>query len=181
MNISFDQIPRLAEQIFSVLLSEESICVDEGENDIVINLIMNVIHQDLALEARVEREAMRMLEANKGVAAQSDATEADLLNDIKKNIARNKDYVLTNGKDRAESQTNKILKAMWKLEVLDFFADDNTLRKSIFSSIQNFIAREHGVLEDVKSILAKQHANLKPYTDEWNLLFDKYLSEKKLR
>ncbi len=177
MNITFSQIPRLGEKIYKDLLKAEYIVVEENADDVVVNLIMNILHQDLKLEERITREAKKMLEAQRRLADESDETDAQLLQDIKNNIARNREVVITSGKERAEVQTNKIIKALWKVDELDFYVDDKTLRKSIFGSIQLFIAEEDGILAQAHAFIKKHYANLEPYSDEWYVMFDKALME----
>ncbi len=181
MNITMDQISKVSEKVFADLQKAECIYVEEGGEDAVINLIMNVFHSDLSMEKRVTRDARRYLEEKKGLADQTNSTEKELLEDIKKTIARNKDYVITNGKERSESQTNKIIKALWRLDEIDFYVDDNFLRKQIFASIQMFIAAENGFLDEVTQILSKQYSNLTPHSEEWNVMFEKISLELRSR
>jgi len=182
MRLSTEQLQRLSERVFKVLKASGHVgfdySTDETVEDRVFESIMDVLEDDAKTEDRLSREAERLVQQQSHIAKASGKSLDDLVDEVKSRLAKAKRVTLGDGPDRADTLAEKVFKAIWNVEGIDFFSDDNKVQNCIARSIHRFRHDDERMIAPVER-LADRKTNEERYTAPWCLAYDRYLSEVK--
>ncbi|MBM3381157.1 MAG: DUF507 family protein [Betaproteobacteria bacterium] len=182
MRLSTEQLQRLSERVFKVLKASGHVgfdySTDETVEDRVFESIMDVLEDDAKTEDRLSREAERLVQQQSHIAKASGKSLDDLVDEVKSRLAKAKRVTLGDGPDRADTLAEKVFKAIWNVEGIDFFSDDNKVQNCIARSIHRFRHDDERMIDAVER-LADRKTNEERYTAPWCLAYDRYLSEVK--
>lgn len=184
MKLSNDQIERLAERVFKVLKASQYIGFDyeseERIEDRVLETIANVLEDDARMEDRLSREAEKLVQQQQHIAKSSGKSFEELVEEVKTRLAKSKKILLGDGPDKADSLGEKVFKALWKLDGVDFFADDQKVENCIARAINRFRVEDDRVVESIEKLLSRKSED-EPYSPKWCVAYDRYFHEIKQR
>jgi hypothetical protein len=184
MKLSSEQLTRLSERIYKVLKCSGYVefdhNLDERVEDKVIDQIIDTLEDDSRMEDRLSREAERLVQSQNQIAKSSGKSFESLVEEVKLRLAKSKRVILTNDPERADSLAEKVVKAIWKLEGVDFFAEDFKVQNCIARAIYRFRMEDERLVEAVEKLVNKKTTE-EPYSHKWCLLFDKYFQEVRQR
>jgi hypothetical protein len=152
--------------------------IDETVEDRVFESIMDVLEDDAKTEDRLSREAERLVQQQSHIAKASGKSLDDLVDEVKSRLAKAKRVTLGDGPDRADTLAEKVFKAIWNVEGIDFFSDDTKVQNCIARAIHRFRHDDERMIDTVER-LADRKTNEERYTAPWCLAYDRYLSEVK--
>ncbi|MEN9529787.1 MAG: hypothetical protein RI932_1660 [Pseudomonadota bacterium] len=182
MRLSTEQLQRLSERVFKVLKASGHVgfdySIDETVEDRVFESIMDVLEDDAKTEDRLSREAERLVQQQSHIAKASGKSVDDLVDEVKSRLAKAKRVTLGDGPDRADTLAEKVFKAIWNVDGIDFFSDDNKVQNCIARAIHRFRHDDERMIDTVER-LADRKTNEERYTAPWCLAYDRYLSEVK--
>ncbi len=182
MRLSTEQLERLSERVFKVLKASGHVgfdyTADETVEDRVLDAIMDVLEEDAKTEDRLSREAERLVQQQSHIAKASGKSLDDLVEEVKSRLAKAKRVTLGDGPDRADTLAEKVFKAVWNVEGIDFFSEDTKVQNCIARAIHRFRHDDERMIDAVER-LADRKTNEERYTASWCLAFDRYLSEVK--
>jgi hypothetical protein len=182
MRLSTEQLQRLSERVFKVLKASGHVgfdySIDETVEDRVFESIMDVLEDDAKTEDRLSREAERLVQQQSHIAKASGKSLDDLVDEVKSRLAKAKRVTLGDGPDRADTLAEKVFKAIWNVEGIDFFSDDTKVQNCIARAIHRFRHDDERMIDTVER-LADRKTNEERYTAPWCLAYDRYLSEVK--
>lgn len=182
MRLSTEQLERLSERVFRVLKASGHVgfdySADERAEEKVLDTIMNVLEDDAKTEDRLSREAERLVQQQSHIAKASGRSLEDLVDEVKSRLAKSKRVTLGDGPDRADMLAEKVFKAVWKVEGIDFFSEDNKCTNCIARAINRFRMEDDRIVDAVEKVLSRKTTE-EPYTAPWCLAYDKYFSELK--
>lgn len=180
MRLSAEQMERLAERVFKVVKTSGHVgfdlVADPRLEDNAIETIMQVLIEDARLEEKLSKEAERLVMQQGHIAKASGMSSDELVNEVKVRLARSKKVQLGDGPDRADLLGEKVFRALWKLDGMDFFSPDQKIMNCIAKAIYRFRMEDDRVIETIEKIVAKKTTD-EPYTHNWCVFFDKYLAE----
>ena len=184
MKLSSDQIERLSERVFKVLKGSGHAGFDyETEERIeerVVETIANVLEEDSKMEDRLNREAERLVQQQADIAKSSGKSFEDLVAEVKIRLAKSKKILLGDGPDKADSLGEKVYKALWKVDGIDFFSDDHKVENCLARAIHRFRVEDDRVVESIEKIVSRKSTE-EPYSAKWCVIFDRYAAEVKAR
>jgi hypothetical protein len=184
MKLSTDQLERLAERVFKVLKAsghlEFDVIADERIEDRSLDTIMTVLEDDTRMEDRLSREAERLVQQQSHIAKASGKSVEELVDEVKSRLAKSKRVILGDGPERADSLAEKVAKAVWKIEGVDFFSDDQKVQNCIARAIYRFRVEDDRIVESVEKVVSLKSSE-EPYTLAWCIAYDKYYQELKSR
>ncbi|BBH52083.1 MULTISPECIES: DUF507 family protein [Fluviispira] len=184
MKLSSEQLERLAERVFKVLKSSGHIELDydteERIEEKVIEQISNVLEDDSRTEDRLSREAERLVSAQSQIAKSSGKSFESLVEEVKVRLARSKRVILGDEPERADSLAEKVLKAIWKIDGIDFFSEDMKVQNCIARAIHRFRVEDDRIIEAVEKIVNKKSGE-ESYNHAWCIAFDKCYNEVRQR
>lgn len=177
MRLSSEQLERLSERVFKVLKNsghvEMDASVDERIEDKVTDQITNILEDDSRMEDRLSREAERLVQQQNHIAKSSGKSFENLVEEVKDRLAKSKRVILGDSPDRADALAEKIVKAIWKIDGVDFFSEDFKVQNCIARSIHRFRIEDDRIIEAVEKIVNKKSGE-EPYSHHWCIAFDKY-------
>jgi hypothetical protein len=172
MKLSTEQLERLSERIFKVLKTSGHISLDvemdERIEERVVDTILSVLEEDSRTEDRLSREAERLVQQQSHIAKSSGKTMEELVDEVKNRL------------ERADTLAEKILRALWKLDGVDFFSEDFKIQNCMARAVYRFRMEDDKIIETVEKIVNKKTTD-EPYSSAWCQLFDKYANEVKQR
>ncbi len=178
MRLSTEQLERLSERVTKVLLASGHAALDTPEDGAtearLVEVVMNVLEDDAKTEDRLSREAERLVSQARQLPRASGM--ADLVNEVKLRLAKAKRITLGDGPERADDLAEKVFRAIWQLDGIDFFSDDRRVRNCIGHAIYRFRMEDEKIVEAVEK-LATKRAKEDPYTAAWCAVYDKVLGE----
>lgn len=184
MKLSSDQIERLAERVFKVLKASGHVgfdyTADERVEERVLETIINALEDDARTEDRLSREAERLVQQQQDIAKASGKTYEELVDEVKTRLAKSKRVLLGDGPEKSDSLGEKVFKAIWKVEGIDFFADDQKMENCIARAIHRFRLEDDRVVESIERLLSRKVTE-EAFSPKWCIAFDRYLSEVKAR
>ncbi len=184
MKLSSEQLERLAERVFKVLKVSGYVELDYQTEDRieekVIEQMINVLEDDSRTEDRLSREAERLVQQQSQIAKSSGKSYENLVEEVKSRLAKSKRVILGDTPERSDSLAEKILKAIWKIEAIDFFSEDLKIRNCIARAIHRFRIEDDRIIEAVEKIVNKKSGQ-EPYTHAWCVAFDRCYSEVRQR
>lgn len=184
MKLSTDQIERLSERVFKVLKSSGHVAfdyqTDERVEERVVETIANVLEEDSKMEDRLSREAERLVQQQADIAKASGKSFEDLVTEVKTRLAKSKKILLGDGPDKADSLGEKVYKAIWKVDGIDFFSEDQKIENCLARAIHRFRVEDDRVVESIEKIVNRKSED-EPYSPKWCVLFDRYSSEVRAR
>lgn len=184
MKLSGTQLERLAERVFRTLkLSghiEIDTAADERAEDRVQDTILTVLEDDSRTEDRLSREAERLVSQQTDVARQSTKSMTQLVEEVKARLAKSKRVLIDDGPERADSIAEKVVKSLWRIDCVDFFADDRKVQNCIARAIHRFRHEDDRLIEAVERVVGKKTTE-EMYSPQWSVLFDRYFLEVKTR
>lgn len=182
MRLSTEQLERLSERVFKVLKASGHVgfdyTADENVETRVFDAIMDVLEEDAKTEDRLSREAERLVQQQSHIAKASGKSLDDLVDEVKSRLAKAKRVTLGDGPDRADTLAEKVFKAIWSVEGIDFFSEDAKVRNCIARSIHRFRHDDERIIEEVEK-WADRKTSEERYTASWCLAFDRYLTQVK--
>ena len=137
---------------------------------------MNVLEDDSKTEDRLSREAERLVQQQSHIAKASGKSVEELVNEVKSRLAKSKRVTLGDGPDRADTLAEKVFKAVWKVEGIDFFSEDQKVQNCIARAIHRFRIDDDRVIDAVEKLVSRKVTD-EPYTAHWCIAYDKYLNE----
>jgi hypothetical protein len=184
MRLSSEQIGSLAERVFNVLKQSGHMSLDTGVDpqieDNTLNLIINVIEEDSRAEDRLSREAERLVQEQSRIAESSGKTFEQLVDEVKLRLAKSKKLILGDAPEKADNLGEKIFQALWKVDGIDFYSDDERVQNCIARAVFRFRTEDDRVLQALEKLTAKK-TEAPAYSPEWCRTFDKYQKEIKAR
>ncbi|KAB8029112.1 DUF507 family protein [Fluviispira multicolorata] len=184
MKLSSEQLERLAERVFKVLKGSGHIELDydteERIEEKVIEQISNVLEDDSRTEDRLSREAERLVSAQSQIAKSSGKSFESLVEEVKVRLARSKRVILGDEPERADSLAEKVLKAIWKIDGIDFFSEDMKVQNCIARAIHRFRVEDDRIIEAVEKIVNKKSGE-ESYSHAWCIAFDRCYNEVRQR
>jgi hypothetical protein len=184
MKLSSEQLERLAERVFKVLKCSGHIELDydteERIEEKVIEQITNVLEDDSRTEDRLSREAERLVQQQSQIAKSSGKSYESLVDEVKIRLAKSKRVILGDDPERADSLAEKVVKAIWKIDSLDFFSDDMKVQNCIARAIHRFRLEDDRIIEAVEKIVNKKSGE-EPYSHAWCIAYDKCYNEVRQR
>lgn len=184
MKLSSDQIERLAERVFKVLKASGHVgfdyTADERVEERVLETIINSLEDDARTEDRLSREAERLVQQQQDIAKASGKTYEELVDEVKTRLAKSKRVLLGDGPEKSDSLGEKVYKAIWKVEGIDFFADDQKMENCIARAIHRFRLEDDRVVESIERLLSRKVTE-EAFSPKWCIAFDRYLSEVRAR
>ena len=182
MKLSTEQLARLSERVFKVLKASGHISLDASADEKIeertTETILNVLEDDARTEDKLLREAERLVEGQSHIAKSSGKTMEDLVEEVKIRLAKSKNIVLGDGPERADTLAEKVLKALWKLDGLDFFVEDMKIQNCIARALYRFRMEDDRVVDTVEKIVNKKSGE-PVYSPAWCQAFDRCCSEVK--
>jgi hypothetical protein len=180
MKLSSHQLERLADRVFRVLkLSgylELDPSVDERVEERALDCILGVLEDDARTEDRLSREAERLVEQQKQIVSQSERPREELIQEVKARLARSKRVLLDDGPDRADAIAEKVLRALWRVDGVDFFAEDVKVRNCIGKAIYRFRLEDDRIVDAVERLVSRKTQD-EAYSPKWCQVFDRYIGE----
>lgn len=177
MRLSGTQLERLAERVYLTLRESGHIEVDsstdERAEDRVQDAILTVLEDDSRTEDRLSREAERLVGQQDQIARHSSKPLPQLVEEVKIRLAKSKRVLIDDGPERADAIAEKAVKALWKVECIDFFVNDRKLQNCIARAIYRFRHEDDRLLDAVERLVNKK-TTAEPYSHEWSVLFDRY-------
>lgn len=184
MKLSSDQIERLAERVFKVLKASGHVgfdyTADERVEDRVLETIISSLEDDARTEDRLSREAERLVQQQQDIAKASGKTYEELVDEVKMRLAKSKRVLLGDGPEKSDALGEKVYKAIWKVEGIDFFADDHKVENCLARAIHRFRLEDDRVVESIERLLSRKIED-EAFSPKWCVAFDRYLSEVKAR
>lgn len=184
MKLSSEQLERLSERVYKVLKCSGYVefdhDIDERVEDKVIDQIIDILEDDSRMEERLSREAERLVQGQNQIAKSSGKSFDQLIEEVKLRLAKSKRVILTDDPDRADSLAEKVVKAIWKIEGVDFFTEDFKIQNCIARAIHRFRVEDERLIEAVEKLVNKKTTE-EPYSHKWCLMFDKYFQEVRQR
>jgi len=180
MKLSTEQLERLSERVFKVLKASGHLMfdarIDERIEDTVVDTILSVLEDDSKIEDRLSREAERLVHQQEQIAKASGRSLDDLVEQVKLRLARSKKIILGDGPDRSDSLAEKIFKALWLLEGLDFVSEDVKIQNCIARALHRFRHEDERILNAVEKLVSRKTVD-EAYTPTWCIAFDRYFQE----
>lgn len=184
MKLSSEQLERLSERVFNVIKNSGHIeldaSLDERVEDKVVDLINNILEDDSRTEDRLSREAERLVQQQNQIAKSSGKSFENLVEEVKTRLAKSKRVILGDVPERADALAEKMAKAMWKVDGVDFFSEDYKVQNCIARAVHRFRIEDDRIIEAVEKIVNKKSGEA-PYTHAWCLAFDKCYLEVRQR
>lgn len=184
MKLSSEQLERLSERVFNVIKNSGHIeldaSIDERVEDKVIDLINNILEDDSRTEDRLSREAERLVQQQNQIAKSSGKSFENLVEEVKTRLAKSKRVILGDVPERADDLAEKMTKALWKVDGVDFFSEDYKVQNCLARAIHRFRIEDDRIIEAVEKIVNKKSGE-EPYTHAWCLAFDKCYLEVRQR
>lgn len=184
MKLSTDQLERLAERVYKVLCSSGHVAFDlksdEKIHERVLDTIASVLEDDARQEDRLSREAERLVQSQSHIAKASGKPVDELVEEVKLRLAKSKRVLLGDGPERADEIAEKVFKALWRIEGIDFFSEDYKVRNCIARAIYRFRVEDDRIVESVERLLTRKVKD-EPYSPTWCQAYDKYFNEIKSR
>jgi len=185
MRLSTEQLERLSERVFKVLKASEyagfDYTTDERVEERVLDAIMSVLEDDTKTEDRLAREAERLVQQQQHIAKASGKSVEDLVQEVKERLAKAKRVTLGDGPDRSDLLAEKVFRNVWKVEGIDFFAEDQRVTNCIARAIHRFRHDDDRLIDAVEKITTRRAGEVEPYTPAWCSLYDKALSEARVK
>jgi hypothetical protein len=182
MKLSSEQLERLSERVFKVLKNSGyiglDIQADERIEEKVCDAMLSVLEDDMRMEDKLAKEAERLVQQQSQIARSSGKTFEELVEEVKTRLAKSKRMVLGDGPDRADTLAEKVLRVIWKLEAVDFFAEDSKVQNCIARAIYRFRMEDDRVVDAVEKVVNKRTKE-EPYSAMWCLAYDKCFGELK--
>jgi hypothetical protein len=185
MKLSTEQLERLSERVFKVLRLSDHVGfdleVDERGEERALDAIMSVLEEDTKMEDRLSREAERLVQQQQHIARASGKSLEDLVDEVKERLAKAKRVTLGDTPERSDLLAEKVFRAVWKLDGIDFFSDDQKVINCIARAIHRFRSDDDRLIDAVEKLASKRATNAEPYTAAWCIQFDKVHSEAKAK
>lgn len=180
MKLSSEQIERLSDRVYQVLNLSGYVDfdnqVDERIEEKTADVINDVISEDSRTEDRLAREAERLVNHQSQIAKSSGKTFEALVEEVKVRLAKSKNFILGEAPERADFLAEKIFKQLWKMDGLDFFADDFKVINCIARAIHRFRIEDDRILEAAEKLTSKKTEEA-PYSHAWCLVFDRQYAD----
>lgn len=180
MRLSTEQLERLSERVFKVLKLSGHVGfdyqTDERVEERVLDAMINVLEDDTRMEDRLSREAERLVQTQGDIARSSGKSLEALVDEVKIRLAKSKRVILGDGPERADTLAEKVYKAIWKVDGIDFFAEDQKIQNCIARALYRFRVEDDRLLDATEKIVARRTQE-EPYSSGWCLTFDKALVE----
>lgn len=184
MKLSSEQLERLAERVFKVLKCSGHIDLDydteERIEEKVIDQITSVLEDDSRTEDRLSREAERLVSSQSQIAKSSGKSYESLVEEVKLRLAKSKRVILGDSPERSDLLAEKVLKAIWKIDGVDFYSEDMKVQNCIARAIHRFRVEDDRIVEAVEKIVNKKSGE-ESYSHAWCIAFDKYYNEVRQR
>ncbi len=184
MKLSSNQLERIADRILRVLkLSgyvELDASIDERVDERVVDAILNVLEDDSRTEDRLSREAERLVDQQKDVVSKSDRPREELVQEVKARLAKSKRVMLDEGPERADLIAEKMLKALWRVEALEFFGEDRKIQNCLAHAIYRFRMEDDRIVDAIERLVSRK-VQEEAYSPKWCQMYDRYFAEARLR
>ena len=181
MKLSTEQLERLAERVFKVLkLSDHvgfDLTEDERAEERVLDTIMSVLEEDTKMEDRLSREAERLVQQQQHIAKASGKSLEELVTEVKDRLAKAKRVTLGDGPDRSDLLAEKVYRAIWKVDGIDFFSEDQKIINCIARAVHRFRSDDDRLIDGVEKLVSKRAEDVEAYSPAWCIQFDKVFSE----
>ncbi len=180
MKLSSEQIERLSDRVFQVLRISGYVDFDKNIDDRIeektLDVINDVLDEDSRTEDKLSREAERLVQSQSQIAKSSGKTFEALVEEVKIRLAKSKSFILGDVPERSDVLAEKIFKQLWKLDALDFFAEDFKVTNCMARAIHRFRIEDDRILEAVEKLASKKIDD-EPYSHSWCMVFDKQYAE----
>jgi hypothetical protein len=181
MRLSTEQLERLSERVFKVLKGSGHVgfdhSADERVDERVVDAMMSVLEDDSKTEDRLSREAERLVQQQQHIAKNSGKSLEDLVQEVKERLAKAKRVTLGDGPDRSDMLAEKVFRAIWKIDGIDFFSEDQKVINCIARAIHRFRQDDDRLLDAVEKIVSRRANDMEAYSNAWCLAYDKTLNE----
>jgi hypothetical protein len=181
MRLSTEQLERLTERIFKVLKSSEHVGFDYSSDDRVeervMDAIMSVLEDDTKTEDRLSREAERLVQQQQHIAKNSGKSLEDLVQEVKERLAKAKRVTLGDGPERSDLLAEKVFRAVWKIDGIDFFSEDQKVINCIARAVHRFRHDDDRLIDAVEKIATRRAVEAEAYSPAWCLAYDKAFTE----
>ena len=182
MRLSVEQLERLSERVFQVLKASGHVGfdyhADEKVEERVLETIITALEEDAKTEDRLSREAERLVSQQQQIARASGKPMEQLVEEVKTRLAKSKKIVLGDGPERADSLAEKVFKAIWKVEGIDFFSEDTKVQNCVARSIYRFRREDDKLLDAVENLVNRKFPE-NPFSSQWCIHFDRLMTELK--
>jgi len=176
MKLSTEQLERLAERVYLVVKNSGHVEIETDAEEKAISQINFVLEDDSRAEERLSREAERLVQQQNEIAKSSSKPFENLVHEVKSRLAKSKQVVLSDSPEKADTLAEKVTKALWKLDGVDFYSEDRKVQNCIARAIHRFRQEDDHILDAVEKIATKK-SGAEPYSQAWCLAFDKYYNE----
>ncbi len=184
MKLSSNQLERVAERVFLVLNASGYIqvdtSVDERAEERVRDAIFNSLEDDSRAEDRLAREAERLVDQQREIASLSSRPREELVEEVKARLAKAKRVSLDDGPERADLIAEKMFRSLWRLDSLEFFAEDSKVQNCLARAIYRFRVEDDRIVDAIFRLVARKSTD-EPYTPKWCQSYDRYFAEARTR
>lgn len=181
MRLSTEQLERLSERVFKVLKASGHVgfdyTADERVEERVLDGIMSVLEDDTKTEDRLSREAERLVQQQQHIAKNSGKSLEELVQEVKERLAKAKRVTLGDGPERSDLLAEKVFRSIWKVDGIDFFADDQKVINCIARAIHRFRHDDDRLIDAVEKIVGRRATEAEAYSPAWCLAYDKTFTE----
>jgi hypothetical protein len=186
MRLSTEQLERLSERVFKVLKGSGHVGfdyqADERVEERVLDGIMSVLEDDTKTEDRLSREAERLVQQQQHIAKASGKSLEDLVTEVKDRLAKAKRVTLGDGPERSDLLAEKVFRSIWKVDGIDFFAEDQKVTNCIARAIHRFRHDDDRLLDAVEKIVTRRAGEeMEAYSPSWCIAYDKTFAEVKVK
>ena len=186
MRLSTEQLERLSERVFKVLKSSGHVgfdySADERVEERVLDGVMSVLEDDTKTEDRLSREAERLVQQQQHIAKASGKSLEDLVTEVKERLAKAKRVTLGDGPDRSDLLAEKVFRTIWKVDGIDFFAEDQKVINCIARAIHRFRHDDDRLIDAVEKIVSRRAVEgTEAYSPSWCIAYDKTFTEVKVK
>lgn len=184
MKLSSDQIERLSERVFKVLKGSGHVsfdyAVDERIEEHVVETIANALEDDSRMEDRLSREAERLVQNQAQIAKESGKSFEGLVEEVKIRLAKSKKILLGDGPEKADALGEKVFKAIWKVDGIDFFSEDQKVENCLARAIYRFRVEDDRIVESIERMVSRKSEE-EPYSPKWCVIYDRFFTEVRAR
>lgn len=184
MKLSSNQLERVAERVFNVLSASGYIQIDtasdERAEERVRDAIYSSLEDDSRAEDRLAREAERLVDQQREIASVSSRPREELVQEVKARLAKSKRISLDDGPERADLIAEKMFRTLWKVDALEFFADDAKVQNCLARAVYRFRVEDDRIVDAISRLVARKVTE-EPFSPKWCQVYDRYFAEARTR
>jgi len=148
--------------------------------DAVVDGIEKIINQNLKKENELDTKVKELIEENYDEIELQQADDRQLFFMIKKRLAPEFDVIM-NYDDRYSDLSHKILDELYEEYLIEYDVNDNQVKNVIFKAFKDYVKAYEEIDDIVYEKIRNQEKEIFPGSNEYEILYDRYLKEELIR